>query len=56
MIFVLDSISIIFLFGEQEPIILIKNMKGKKIYYSAKSKSNQEIFNELKITFPDRFN
>ena len=38
--------------GNQKPLILIVDQKGKKIYYSAKIKSNEEIFNELKHSFP----
>ena len=38
--------------GEQQPIILITSVKGKKIYYSAKTMQNEEIFNELKNNFP----
>ncbi len=42
--------------AEHPPYILISNTKGKKIYYSSRSKSNVEIFNELKNAFPERFN
>lgn len=42
--------------SDQKPLILITNIKGKKIYYSAKSKPNEEIFNALKNAFPERFN
>jgi hypothetical protein len=38
--------------ADHPPFILFTNIKGKKIYYSAKSKSNKEIFNELKNAFP----
>jgi alpha-acetolactate decarboxylase len=38
--------------GDQRPVILITNLRDKKIYYSAKKKSNEDIFKELKKTFP----
>lgn len=37
--------------GDQKPVILITTLSGKKIYYSARKKSNEAIFNMLKTTF-----
>lgn len=37
----------------QKPYILFTKSDGKKIYYSAKEKSNKEILNEIKINLPN---
>lgn len=37
----------------QKPYILFTKSDGKKIYYSAKEKSNEEILNEIKKTLPN---
>jgi len=37
----------------QKPYILFTKLDGKRIYYSAKEKSNEEILNEIKKTLPN---
>lgn len=37
----------------QKPYILFTKSNGKKIYYSAKEKSNEELLDELKKTLPN---
>ncbi len=37
----------------QKPYILFTKSNGKKVYYSAKKKSNREILNEIKKTLPN---
>jgi len=39
--------------SKQKPLIFIKTKSESKIYYSAKEKSNKEIFKKLKTTFPN---
>lgn len=39
--------------SDNKPLILIQLKSKAKIYYSAKEKSNEAIFKELKATFPD---
>ncbi len=38
--------------SKNKPVILISPRTGRKIYFSAKKKSNKEIFRELQKTFP----
>jgi len=40
----------------QKPYILFTKLDEKKIYYSAKKKSNREILNEIKKTLPYKGN
>lgn len=40
--------------GDQKPIILITKTDGKKIYYSARSASNEDIVEEIQQNFPDK--
>jgi hypothetical protein len=39
--------------ADQSPLLLITKANGRKIYYTAKDKSSQEIIKELKKTMPD---
>lgn len=40
--------------GDQKPIILMTKTDGKKIYYSARSASNEDIVEEIQQNFPDK--
>lgn len=40
--------------GDQKPIILFTKKDGKKIYYSARSASNEDIINEIQQTLPNK--
>ena len=40
--------------GDQKPIILITKTDGKKIYYSSRSTSNEDIVDEIQQNFPDK--
>lgn len=40
--------------GDQKPIILFTKTDGKKIYYSAKSISNEEIIDEIQQALPQK--
>lgn len=40
--------------GDQQPIILFTKTDGKKIYYSARSASNEETLNELRQILPNK--
>jgi len=39
--------------SDSKPLILLTKTNGKKIYYSAKDKSNKELINDMKKTLPD---
>lgn len=39
--------------SDNKPFILITKSDGKKIYYSAKEKPNEEIFNDMKNILPE---
>ncbi|WP_339715494.1 DUF3784 domain-containing protein [uncultured Kriegella sp.] len=39
--------------NEAKPYVMITKNNGEQIYYSSRSKSNQEIYNQLKNLFPD---
>ncbi len=41
--------------SEQVPYILFTQTDGKKIYYSAKQQSNEDIFHEIEDTLPNTF-
>ncbi|NVK33009.1 MAG: DUF3784 domain-containing protein [Rhodobacteraceae bacterium] len=40
--------------SEQKPLLLLTKSDGKKIFYSAKSKTNQELYAELKEHLPNK--
>lgn len=40
--------------GDQKPIILFTKKGGKKIYYSARSTSNEDIIDEIQQTLPNK--
>lgn len=40
--------------GDQKPIILFTKMDGEKIYYSARSTSNEDIINEMQQALPNK--
>lgn len=40
--------------SDQKPLLLLTKSDGKKIYYSARSKTNPEIYAELKENLPDK--
>jgi predicted aspartyl protease len=43
----------IILNSDNKPLILFTKTDGKKIYYSAKDKSNKEVVNEVLKTMPN---